>query len=331
MPPLRLAAAAVCAAALAVPATASAVPPLNDNYLQSTIVSNNPNTGLLPTDWRDDEPTNTAEATEQADIFNPDVDGNPTPGGGGPEPLNCRGTAISKTVWYDLHPPTWGGVEFDVAGFDAGVTVYELNANNGIKKVVWCQNDDPGASEQVLFDVKKGRSYTVQVGGVNGASGPLSTHVLYFRDSDNDGALDSDPQQEHCKKLPGTVAGCPPTVRGTARYATSGAIPPALTMLSVQGVQKGSKVEVSCSHCGKKFTKTSRKGGVVKVTSFVGRTLRAGDHLVIRITHKATGKGRFKFGAFGRYYSYAVTSAGIGKRTDRCTNPGSRKPVKCKD
>jgi hypothetical protein len=328
MPPFRLAAAAVCAVALAVPATASAMPPLNDNYLESTIVTNDPDAQSLPSDWRDTSGTNTAEATTQADIFNPDNQGNPTSGGGGLEPLSCRGTQFTKTVWYDLHPPTWGGVEFETSGFDMAVNVYEYGSDARLKKLVWCQNDDAGASEDTLFDVKKGRNYTVQIGGVNGAGGPLSVHVLYFRDSDNDGTLNAN---EECPGIRGPRKdGCPPTVTGAPRYATAGGSPVRLTSLEVQNVQKGSRVQVSCSRCGSRFTKTARRSGTVRATKFAGRTIRGGDHLVIRITHKATGKGKFKFGAFGRYYSYAVSSSGIGKRTDRCLNPGSRKPVKCK-
>ena len=52
---------------------------------------------------------------------------------------------------------------------------------------------------------------------------------------------------------------------------------------------------------------------------------------MIRVTHRATGKGKFRYGAIGKYFSYAVLSDGIGKRTTRCLNPGKRKPVKCKD
>jgi hypothetical protein len=334
MPVPRLAvAAAVWAAALAVPATALAVPPANDNYMASQPVSNDDQTLLMPRHW-EGPPVDTSEATVQPDLLNPNPDGTPSAGGGGPEPQSCGATQYSKTVWYDLHPRNWGGVELDVSGFDSAVAVYEYDEDvnspnaNRITKLVLCQNDKSNTLESVFLDVKR-KAYTIQVGGVNGASGILGFEAFYFPDVDHDKVLDENEDKE-CRGIPGINAngGCPPTVRGTPRYATSGTT---LTMLSVQNLQKGSTVQFSCSKCGRKFTKTARRAGTVKAKSFEGRTLRAGDHLVVRITHKATGKGRFKFGAFGRSFSYAVTSSGIGKRTDRCLQPGKRKPIKCKD
>jgi hypothetical protein len=330
MPAPRLAVLAVaCAAALAVPATAAAVPPANDNYLLSTVVTNDRQTLVLPSQWTDREPPNTAEATTQTDLFNP-FDENGTPGsGGGPEPLTCSGTTFSKTVWYDLHPPTFGGVELMPSGFDMAVAVYEYNRDSRITSQVLCQNDEATTTEDVLFDVKKGRQYTVQIGGVNGAAGQLALKVLYFRDSDNDQTLNA---FDECPGIRGTRSdGCPPTLNGLPRYGTAGANPLRLTKLSVENVVKGARVEASCGRCGRKFVKTARKSGTVRIKSFIGRSLPAGDKLVIRVTHRATGKGKYRFGAIGRYFSYEVLSDTIGKRTARCLNPGSRKPVRCGD
>lgn len=328
MRPPRLVVLAACAASLALPATAAAVPPLNDNYMQSTIVTDD-QSGRLPTDWKDAQAPNTTEATEQADLFNPGPDG--TPGsGGGAESLTCNGSPFAKTVWYDLHPPTWGGVELDLSGFDMAVAVYEYSAStNRITRLVLCQNDEASTAEQVLFDVERNRNYTVQIGGIGGAAGQLAFHSLYFRDSDNDGTLNAAPDE--CPGIRGTRSdGCPPTLSALPRYSTSGGSPITLTRLSVEGVVKGSKVEASCSRCGRKVSKTARKRGTVNLNGFVGRRVPAGDHIVIRITHRATGKGRYKFGAIGKYYSYSVEADGIGKRKTRCLNPGSRKPVSCK-
>ena len=58
--------------------------------------------------------------------------------------------------------------------------------------------------------------------------------------------------------------------------------------------------------------------------------MRAGGSLEIRVTMGHRGKGKFRFGAIGKYYRYPVTKAGLGKRKLRCLNPGSRKPVKCR-
>jgi len=315
----------LAAVALALPASATAAPPPNDNYLASTIVTNS-QAGSLPIEWTDPAPPDTLEATTQADLFNPDQSGAPGSGGGA-EPLTCGGATIGKTVWYDLHPPTWGGVDLTVSGFDVAVGVYKWDPDtNRITKTVRCQNSDASTSEELLFNVSKGSNYTVQVGGVNGAGGQLAFKLFYFRDSDHDLTVDEHPDE--CRLIPGTRGdGCPPTVTGSPRYANVGR---RLTMLLVQNVQKGSTVEASCSGCGKRFRKTARRSGTVKVKSFAGRTISAGGHLVVRIRHKATGRGRFKFGAFGLYYSYKVTDQGIGKRTDRCLNPGSRIKVNSK-
>ena len=212
--------AAACAATLALPATAAAVPPLNDNYLQSTVATNDSQTLSLPSQWTDPTPPDTTEATTQTDLFNPDLDGNPGSGGGA-EPLTCNGTPISKTVWYDLHPPTYGGVELTPSGFDMTVAVYEYNRDSRITRQVLCQNDKATTTEDVLFDVKKGRQYTVQIGGVNGAGGTLSFELLYFRDSDNDGTLNAAPDE--CPGIRGSRSdGCPPTLNALPRYSTSG-------------------------------------------------------------------------------------------------------------
>ena len=84
-------------AALSFPAAAAAAPPVNDNYLASTAIGL-PRTELVTT-------VDTTEATLQADIFQPNADGQPL-GGGPAEPATCNGVPFGKTVWYDLAPPT---------------------------------------------------------------------------------------------------------------------------------------------------------------------------------------------------------------------------------
>ena len=95
-------------------------------------------------------------------------------------------------------------------------------------------------------------------------------------------------------------------------------------------MQKGARVEVSCSRCGRKVTRTARKTGTVRLTKFVGRVLPPGDQLVIRITQGRTGKGKFRFGAFGKYYRSPVELRRLGQAPGAACNPGSRKPTKCK-
>src|SRR3954452_3548191 len=92
MPRLRLCLAMVLASA-ALPATASAAPPANDNYLASTTIPSSPFSSVV----------DTTESTTQTDIFNPNAQGQPF-GGAGPESTSCNGTPIGRTVWYDLQP-----------------------------------------------------------------------------------------------------------------------------------------------------------------------------------------------------------------------------------
>jgi len=88
--------------------------------------------------------------------------------------------------------------------------------------------------------------------------------------------------------------------------------------------------EVRCGHCGGKVSKKATRNGTLSLSRFVGRTVRAGDTIEIRVTMGRQDKGRFRYGAIGKFIRYPVTSSGLGKRVLRCLNPGSRKPVKCR-
>ena len=317
-----------CAAALAVPAVAAAAPPPNDNYLASTSISDS----QRPLGREFSDSVDTTEATTQADMFNPDKDGLPL-GGGDPEPTTCGSTSYGKTAWWDFRPQSPGGVEIKAAGgFDVVVAVYEWSSSTSkITRRVKCQNAAPGSETVLLPRVKKGHNYTVQVGGAGATGGPLQFALSYFRDRDGDGVLDDEPDK--CLSRPGIrrFGGCPPELRAAARISLdtpgNGAIVRALT---VDDVPKTGRVEVRCGHCGRKVIKKARKTGTVSLDKFVGRFIRAGDFVEIRITMPKRGKGRFRYGAVGKYYRYPVTSAGLGKRQLRCLNPGSRKPVKCR-
>ena len=195
---------------------AFAVPPANDNYLQSTKL-NDENTGALPLTVQDSQ--STVEATTQPDLFNPNDVGLPF-GGGGVEPTRCRATALGNTVWYDFVPPVAGGVELTAAGFDTVIAVYEFDAVSArIIRPVGCQNAGSGATEDFVLPsiVEAGRSYTVQVGGalVGGAfaSGLLTFGFAFYPDRDADGVFDEEPDK--CLTRPGVqeFGGCPPALR----------------------------------------------------------------------------------------------------------------------
>jgi len=178
------------AALLALPATAAAAPPPNDNYLASTTI-----TGEEYADTVD-----TTEATTQPDLFNPNRDGLPF-GGAPPEETSCGATQYGKTVWYDFAPETFGGVHILASGFDAVVRVYEYDPRTAlITRTVLCQNDSPGAVEDVLLpSVARGQAYTVQVGGVGAGAaalaGRLEFRFEFFADQDGDGVLDAAPDR----------------------------------------------------------------------------------------------------------------------------------------
>jgi hypothetical protein len=326
MPSLTRLAVTATAATLAVPAVAAAAPPPNDNYLASTSIVNS--AGTLPRHFSDI--VDTSEATTQPDTFTPDKDGLPL-GGGPPEPTTCGSTSFGKTAWWDFRPPSPGAVEIKAAGgFDVVVAVYEWSAQTSkITRLVKCQNADPGTETLDLFTLRKNRNYTVQVGGAGNTGGPLRFTLDYFRDRDNDGVFDS---LDDCRTLPGTTkGGCPPTLQASPRIGYdkpgNGAIVRALT---IDDVPKGARAEIRCTRCsGGKVVKKARRRGSLKVNGIVGRLVRSGGSLEIRVTLARQKKGRFRYGAIGKYYRYPVNNAGLGKRKLRCLNPGSHKPVKC--
>ncbi len=317
MPRLRLCLAALLASA-ALPAAASAAPPPNDNYLASSTIAASPFSDVV----------DTSEATTQADLFNPSKDGQPL-GGAGPESTACNGTPFGKTVWYDLQPRSDGGVEIKTAGFDAAVAIYEWNpADSKITRLVECENA-AGATEDVILDVKGGKAYTFQVGGVNGAGGPLTFNLDYFPDADGDGILDA---LDDCRTTPGIQAsgGCPPSLRGKVSPSLSfanagGGI--RITRLSVDGVPKGAKV--SARGGGISQTVKVKRSGRVTLSRLTGRSARAGSKVQLRITLGRSRSGKYKFGATGIAFTWPVKAGALGRRTQSCLHVGTGKVERC--
>ena len=126
------------------------------------------------------------------------------------------------------------------------------------------------------------------------------------------------------------ASGCPPELRATPRirYQPASRAASAITSLAIDDVPKGARAEVrgggGASHqAGAARRRPSR-------WQLVGRTVARARKIEIRVTLGRTGKGRFRFGATGKYYRWPVTSTGLGNRVQRCLNPGSRKPIKCR-
>ena len=311
------------------PCVALAAPPRNDNYLASTTVADAQ--GGFPSSWRDTQ--NTAEATTQADLFNPDRDGAPL-GGGSPETTRCGDASYGKTVWYDLAPPLAGAVELTASGFDTVIAVYEYKVETAkIVRQIACLNETAGTSEDLALpaDLEKDHAYTVQVGGVQSAagiaSGALDFGLRFHADRDGDGVYDAEP--DRCLELPGIApSGCPPELKAAPRYRWS----PAgsgirLDSLTVKGAPSGGRIEARCGRCRLKQVVTVKPGAsTVRLSRFVGPNLPLGAALEIRVTKPATKTGRYRNGAIGNYFRYTTIRRGLSERLDRCLPPGSDEP-----
>jgi hypothetical protein len=332
MPFRSLLLAATAAAALtATAAPALAAPPANDNYLESTAL-NGQGAPLQATLM---DQVDTTEATTQSDLFNPGPDGR-TLGGAGAEPTTCNGTVFGKTVWWDFHPPVDGGVEIKTAGFDNVVTVYQWSLRNSkIVRTVGCQ-DTAGLTEDLILphEVKAGRAYTVQVGGVAGpggliAGGPLQFELDFFADADGDGVLDDEPDK--CRKTPGLrgFGGCPPELN-VSPIISFASTPTGIriTRLLVGHVPKGAKVLARCRGC--RTVATNAKHSTVEFKTLAGHSIDKGAKVQIRVTMGRRGKGRYRYGATGQLVSWPVKPGGIGIKRVRCLHVKTNKIQKCR-
>jgi hypothetical protein len=312
-----LLAATVSLAVFATPALA--VPPVNDNYLAS-----------LPVDKVEfSSVTDTTEATTQPDLFNPSRDGQPL-GGGTTENTICKGTPFGKTVWYDLAPQANGAVEVSATavGFAPVVAVYEWSqANSQITRMLDCT---PVAGGRLQLEVKRGRNYTIQVGGANALGGATTLNVDYFPDTDGDGAFDP---LDKCPEVAGVdrFGGCPPELKVTPSVSfdrTGNGV--RISRLIVDRVPKGAKVVAKCSGCGSQTVK-AKKTGRVSLDKLVGKSVRGGGNIEVRVTLGKSGTGTYKFGATGSYFKWPVRANGLGPRVTRCIQVGTASKIEtCK-
>jgi hypothetical protein len=315
--PLRpLIASLVALGALAVPAAALAVPPVNDDYLKSTPI-NRADTRLP----REEVKTvvDTTEATTQPDLFLPGT----TAGGGGPETTVCNGRAFGKTVWYDVHPDADGALEIQTGGFDVAIALYEFdNSTAKILRLVQCSAEAGTQDFIPSARLKAKRHYTIQIGGLDNGAGPLGGSLgisfQFFADRDDDNIFDP---LDDCPDQPGvrSAGGCPPELRATPKL-TASATATGITVrtLSVSAT-KGAKVEVRCrKRCSGHQARTA---GVVSFPMLRNRALPAGAVIEIFVTKRQS---------IGSYIRYDVVRGNF-KRVDRCLRPGSHTPRKtCK-
>jgi hypothetical protein len=281
--------------------------PQNDNYLES-LALNRPGDRLERTSTLKDT-RDTTSATVQADVFNPPDSGGP------PEPTTCEGSSYGKTIWYDFYPDVPGVVRIRANGYDAVISVVPFRRRTGEPQFGRraCIDDSNSTQEELLTPVLADRAYTIQLGGVNGASGNLEFLFDFLADTDNDGVLDD---ADNCPRLHGggRPSGCPKRLRPEVvlrASPTAGGIK--VLALSVT-TAKGSRVEVSCSRGCK--TEVKRAHSEVKFQKIRNNNLAAGSRIVIRVTKRR---------AIGAYILYEIKNGNFEK-SERCLRPGSRKP-----
>jgi hypothetical protein len=71
------------------------------------------------------------------------------------------------------------------------------------------------------------------------------------------------------------------------------------------------------------------KGGTVELAGFAGRVVAAGDRITVRITHPRTKRGRFRYGAIARTFTWPVRGDHLGSRSERCSEPGTGDRIRC--
>jgi hypothetical protein len=318
---------ALAAWLMAPSAALAATAPPNDNYLLSTIVSQAATTGSRETSFQDTQ--NTSAATTQPDLLIPGT----TQGGGGPEPLKCNGVSYGNTIWYDLHPKIPGGVQLIAVGIPTDISLYQWNVQTAlITRRVDCQTSKSLDNQfNVPVDLQKGKSYTVQIGGLattsGFASGPVEFQMNFFPDHDGDGIFDV---LDKCPTVPGVerFGGCPPSITPLPRvslFSVGSGI--RITVLRLDQIPGGAQVTVRCQPCGlHQVVQAGPHASSVTMTRFAGQTMAAGDKLEIWVSKRASGTGNYKYGAFGSYVSYTVNAGSLGDRVLRCLMPGSLTP-----
>jgi hypothetical protein len=303
--------AVVCAALLLAPTSVAmashvAGAPVNDDYLESLRL-NEPGSRLESRDTLRDQRI-TTNASVQSDMFSPPRSGGP------PEPTDCQGATIGKTVWYDMYPHVNGLVRLRANGFDTGISVTRFNRSTGVPSLGsrQCANASTGPAEEFLVEVTGRRAYTIQIGGVNNASGTLEFLFDFLPDTDADGVLDD---VDRCDRTPGPRAngGCPRRVRAEVLLRAQPTANGIRVLALRVNASRGARVAVLCSRGCRKQVRRARTVGF---TNIRGRSFPAGSRIVIRTTRRLS---------IGSHVTYRVLRGNFRKIT-RCMNPGSIRP-----
>lgn len=270
----------------AAPASPPAAP-VNDNYL-SSLELNGPGTALNRTDTLKDV-RDTTNATVQTNILDPC--GRASCPAGPSEVTVCRGVNFQKTVWYDFYPNADGTARIRTAGFDNVIAVYPFSLQTAVPDASkqTCAHQSSFPSEELLMPVKKGRAYTIQIGGVNGVGGPLEFLFDFY------------PTPPHRLSAQSTLK---------AKALSSGI---QLLGLSVT-TARAAHVQVSCGRFCRSQAKTGQ--AVERFSGLNGVQMPAGSKLQIRVTAPHS---------IGVYIEYDIQRGNFTKHTG-CMEPGSRKP-----
>lgn len=275
-------------ATTAMTATAAApapVPPINDNYLSSLNI-NEPGKPLNRTETLRDV-RNTTAATVQPDIFSPPSHGGP------PELTGCNGVGEGKTIWYDFYPNANGLVQIQTsATFGTIMAVMPFDPKTLLPDYSQrhCAVNEPTLAGKLLVNVQAGKSYTIQVGGVNEAGGELEFLFDYLV-----------PLKRLQAEATLTAAPLAAGVR--------------VVSLAVSAPKKA-RVEVRCTRGCRPQATTARN---VRFPGLGGAVLPDGAALKIYVT---------AHNQIGAYIEYRIGHASFTK-VQRCLKPGSKRPAPC--
>ncbi|HYL71364.1 MAG TPA: hypothetical protein VEY89_08715, partial [Candidatus Dormibacteraeota bacterium] len=270
---------------VAVSSASAASPPINDNYLASLNL-NQPGSPLNRVNTLTDVRDLTA-ATVQSDIFSPQQAGGPA------EVTGCNGVSEGNTIWYDFYPDANGLIRVRTSaqfGTVMAVMPYDTKSllpNIGQRK---CAVNQISQTQELYDEVKAGGSYTVQIGSIGGAGGPVETLFDYL---------------VKLKRLQvESTLTAQPLLNGIR-----------VVNLLVNAPKK-THVLVRCSSgCGAQ-AQTAR---TLSFSKLHGVVLKSGSALKIYVTAK---------NAIGEYIEYKIRRGTFLKSTE-CLQPGSKKPSQC--
>jgi hypothetical protein len=292
--------------ALAPQASALAAPPANDAYLAATEL-NRPGSEMAR-ETVTTPPTDTSEATLQADLLSPASSGGP------PEPDACAGRPLGRTTWYRFFPDVEGRITVQAVGYDTVVGLVPFDSVAApLPQGYTCANLRDDTIETLSAPVHAGAGYAVQVGGAQGAAGILQVSFTFAPDRDGDGVPDD---RDRCPVTPGTANGCPPKIVARVAYKYDGSTRGVtFRYLRVSDAPAGARVDVRCSR-GCRRQRVTVRGRLTDLRSFHRRFMPVGAAIEVRVT---------KHGQVGTYTKFTV-SAGNVTSTDRCLPPGSSRP-----